>query len=179
MSLSTKVIIYEPQVLLRQGIAKLLDGRLFDVVAETGCIGDIVELTKEHAPNIVILGKNSLEPEILQAYDVGVHGYLLKTFDTFSFNRSLNVILTGEQVFPLDVETNVCARDKLANLTYRERQILWHIANGLSNKQVGEDLKIAEGIVKVHVKSILKKLDIENRTQAAVYVHGKGVSGSL
>lgn len=207
MSLSTQVIIFEPQVLMRQGMVKLLDNRLFDVVAETSDINEVISLTEEHNPDIVILGQKSLQSkaleiseeiihrfnsvyvvilaesgaysEVLQASDVGIHGYLLKNFDSFSFNRSLNIILTGEQVFPLDLDANTKARDKLAKLTNRERQILWHISNGLSNKKVGIDLNITEGTVKVHVKSILKKLNINNRTQAAIYVHEKGVAECL
>ena len=207
MSLSTKVVIFEPQVLMRQGLAKLLDSRLFNVVAETSYMDDVSELVDKHLPDIVIFGQKSLQSqtlevaeeliakllnvyvvilsetgtytEVLQANDIGVHGYLLKSFDAFSFNRALNIILTGEQVFPLDLDKGGRARDKIAVLTNRERQILWHIANGSSNKKVGRDLDITEGTVKVHVKSILKKLDIDNRTQAAIYVHEQGVSECL
>lgn len=207
MDLLTKVLICEPQVLLRQGLVKLIDSSLFSIVGETSYTEDVLALIKENTPDIVILGQKSLQislvnivenivsnypdirivilsesgtyTEVLQAKDIGVHGYLLKTIDAFSFNRSLNIILTGENVFPLDLDGNSRTTDKLAGLTGRERQILWHIAHGSSNKNVASDLKIAEGTVKVHVKSILKKLNIENRTQAAIYVHEKGVAHYL
>lgn len=207
MSLATHIVICEPQILLRQGLGRLLDSRLFKVVAETSYLEEVIGLVQEQQPDIVILGQKSPQgdaleliakiaeimpdtrivllaesgtyTEIMQAKDAGVSGYLLKTFDAFAFNKALNIILTGEPVFPLDLESNAQARDKLAGLTGRERQILWHIAHGYSNKQVADELGISEGTVKVHVKSILKKLAIENRTQAAVYVHEKGVANYL
>ena len=66
----------------------------------------------------------------------------------------------------LDQEDNI--RDKLASLTRRENEIIQEIAKGLSNKEISEKLYISEGTVKVHVKSLLKKLDAKSRVEAAI-----------
>ena len=55
----------------------------------------------------------------------------------------------------------------LGKLTPRERQVLAHLIDGLSNKAIAQALSIGEGTVKVHLKAVLRKLDVANRTQAA------------
>ncbi len=60
-------------------------------------------------------------------------------------------------------------------LTPREEQILRHLAKGEANKTIARALDVTEGTIKVHIKAILRKLDFENRTQAAIYALGHGI----
>ena len=69
-------------------------------------------------------------------------------------------------------------RPDFASLTPRERDILRHIAQGLSNKMVARRLDISEGTVKVHVKHLLKKLGLRSRVEAAVWAVQEGYAES-
>ncbi|MFC1363362.1 MAG: winged helix-turn-helix transcriptional regulator [gamma proteobacterium symbiont of Ctena orbiculata] len=67
-------------------------------------------------------------------------------------------------------------KDPVSTLTTREREILQCIARGQSNKQIANVLQISEGTVKVHVKHLLKKLNLHSRTEAAVWALNEGVT---
>jgi two-component system nitrate/nitrite response regulator NarL len=67
-------------------------------------------------------------------------------------------------------------KDPISSLTAREKEILQCIAQGQSNKQIANTLNISEGTVKVHVKHLLKKLNLHSRTEAAVWALNKGLS---
>src|SRR3546814_6994009 len=66
--------------------------------------------------------------------------------------------------------------DAQRNLTDRERQILQCLLNGYSNKLIARALGITEGTVKVHLKSLMKKIDANNRTQAALWARNHGIA---
>ncbi len=101
------------------------------------------------------------------------HLSLLATLFT-ALHKHSNVITEGmtdqlkvnSYLDELDQEDNI--RDRLTTLTKRESQILQEVAKGYSNKEISDNLHISEGTVKVHVKSLLKKLQIKSRVEAAV-----------
>jgi two-component system, NarL family, nitrate/nitrite response regulator NarL len=102
-------------------------------------------------------------------------------------HQSLRIVSLGEKVFPTEL-ANLFTGDRLVSrsdlgsmrhlngLSDREIQILSHVRNGGQNKQIANDLKISDGTVKVHLKSILKKIHVQNRTQAAIWAHDHGVA---
>lgn len=124
---------------------------------------------------IVILTVSDAKQDVISLINQGADGYLLKDSDPDLLLSNLHEIQQGTRVVSeslvpyldcLDQENNI--RDKLAGLTRRESQIMEEIAKGLSNKEISENLHISEGTVKVHVKSLLKKLEIKSRVEAAV-----------
>jgi len=124
---------------------------------------------------IVILTVSDAKQDVISLINNGADGYLLKDTDPEILLESLYQIQQGKVVVSeslqhylecLDEEDNI--RDKMATLTRRENQIMHEISRGLSNKEISESLNISEGTVKVHVKSLLKKLGIKSRVEAAV-----------
>ena len=124
---------------------------------------------------VVILTMSDAKQDVIALINQGANGYLLKGTDPELLLENLKQIKLGrtvvsESLIPyldcLDQEDNI--RDKLASLTRRENEIIQEIAKGLSNKEISEKLYISEGTVKVHVKSLLKKLDAKSRVEAAI-----------
>jgi len=133
-------------------------------------------LRKDNCPaKIIILTVSDNKQDVIAMINQGADGYLLKDAEPELLLANIIKVLSGELVVTdklvefldeLDQEDNI--REKLANLTKREQQIIAEVAKGLSNKEISESLHISEGTVKVHVKSLLKKLVIKSRVEAAV-----------
>jgi two-component system nitrate/nitrite response regulator NarL len=115
-------------------------------------------------------------------FGAGVDGYLLKDVSTQALIASLKLALTGERVFssgliPMVVQQAVANKpsESFGNaaggveLSERETEILRHLAVGEANKVIANQLNVAEATVKVHIKHILKKTAVQNRTQAAIW----------
>jgi two-component system, NarL family, nitrate/nitrite response regulator NarL len=138
--------------------------------------------TKKPNMKLVVL-VDDLDRKLLAEYfGAGVDGYLLKDVSTQALIASLNLVMTGERVFssgliPLVVEQAVANRPSEAignavdgvELSERETEILRHLAAGEANKVIANQLNVAEATVKVHIKHILKKTAVQNRTQAAIW----------
>ncbi|GLS91686.1 DNA-binding response regulator [Psychromonas marina] len=124
---------------------------------------------------IIILTVSDSKQDVIAMINQGANGYLLKDSEPELLLANISKVLAGELVVSdklidflgeLDDEDNI--REKLAHLTKREQQIMAEVAKGLSNKEISESLQISEGTVKVHVKSLLKKLVVKSRVEAAV-----------
>jgi two-component system nitrate/nitrite response regulator NarL len=128
---------------------------------------------------VVILTTSRDERDLVESLRAGASGYLLKDMEPDELVSSLNNVVAGETVVAPDM-TSVLARvvqgdeslepkqDRFAELTPRETEILCHLAAGQSNKVIARELGISDGTVKLHVKSILRKLDVHSRVEAAV-----------
>ena len=106
----------------------------------------------------------------------GAAGYVLKDIRGHNLIESVRRVARGENLMPAAVSRTVLERIQAAvvdpgraDLTARERQVLGLIADGLTNRQIGERLELAEKTVKNYVSGLLAKLGMERRTQAAVY----------
>ena len=124
----------------------------------------------------VVVVTTFASPEaVVPALRAGASGYLLKDTEPDMLLGQLADVMTGKQILSEPLRPyleNIYELDhlqqKLESLTRREMQIMREIAKGLSNKQVASVLHISEGTVKVHVKSLLKKLEAQSRVEAAV-----------
>lgn len=135
-------------------------------------------LARNPEAKIVILSMNLTEGDLMRAVDMSIKGYLLKTSSSDALNHALSLVVAGESVFPSDaLVKGMVNRSQAAEagLTPREEEILRHIARGLSNKCIARELDVTEGTIKVHIKAILKKLNMTNRTQAAIYAYERGM----
>lgn len=128
---------------------------------------------------ILMLTVSDSEDDVLTALRIGADGYLLKDMEPEDILDSIHKALQGKLVIS-DNLTQLLAKalreeDRVdenlitTSLTSREREILEHISNGMSNKRIAHALDISEGTVKVHVKHLLKKLNLHSRTEAAVW----------
>ena len=128
---------------------------------------------------IIMLTVSDNDEDVVCAITYGADGYLLKDMDPDAILEKIKEASLGKMVIS-DKLTQVLAgairkgdnsrANKLARLTSREHEILKNIAKGLSNKLIARELDISDGTVKVHVKHILKKLELRSRVEAAVWM---------
>jgi len=152
--------------------------------AVTGRISQIRAVTSRG--RIVVLTETIRVDRLADALSVGIDGYLLKNMSADALHQSLRLVLLGEKVFPTDLAhllTNgrITLRSDtgqighLNGLSDREIQILGCLLKGAQNKQIAHELNIADSTVKVHIKAILKKIHVQNRTQAAIWALNHGI----
>ncbi len=133
---------------------------------------------------IIMLTVSDNDEDVVSAITHGADGYLLKDMDPEKILDNLKQAALGKMVISEKL-THILAGairgdgsdrpNLLAKLTSREHEILKYIAKGLSNKMIARELDISDGTVKVHVKHILKKLNLRSRVEAAVWmVNHKG-----
>ena len=111
----------------------------------------------------------------------GAAGYLLKDVRGSDLVTSIRRVAAGDNLLDAGAVSRMRtgwgrdARDpRLDPLSPQERRILEHIAQGLTNRQIGQAMSLAEKTVKNYVTSVLAKMGLESRTQAAVYVASQG-----
>ncbi len=140
---------------------------------------------KFEAP-IAMLTTSGDERDLVEALRNGAKGYLLKDMEPDDVVAALREIIKGETVVAPNL-TQILAKvvkgedplepvpSPLDNLTPREREILSLLAEGQSNKVIARNLGISDGTVKLHVKAILRKLNIHSRVEAAVIAVEQGI----
>jgi DNA-binding NarL/FixJ family response regulator len=169
---------------LRPDVA-ILDVRLPD--------GDGVEVCREirsRMPQVACLMLTSFgdDQALFDAIMAGAAGYVLKQIRGTDLVGAVRTVASGKSMLDPDAASRVLARlrdqagerDPLAGLTGQERRILELIGEGLTNRQIGERLYLAEKTVKNYVSGLFAKLGMERRTQAAAYaarVFGEQASG--
>ena len=142
--------------------------------------GDGVEVCREirsrHPEiNCLMLTSFSDDEALLSAIMAGASGYLLKQVKGTDLVDAIRRVAAGESLLDPSMTARVlehlrapAEKDELAGLTDQERRVLDLVAEGLTNRQIGERMFLAEKTVKNYVSSILAKLGLERRTQAAV-----------
>ena len=146
---------------------------------------EALEQIRETHPDLAVLMLTVSEDcETLgECLKLGARGYLLKKIDQDFLLRSIRAAYNGDSVISPQMMTKFVNRladpeagrtrpaqgQDPAVLTRRERQTLAWLARGVSNKEIARALNLAESTVKVHVQSILRKLNLSSRVQAAIY----------
>ena len=134
--------------------------------------------TARSKARVVMVTVSDSGEDVVAALRGGVEGYLLKDMEPEAMLEALQDVAAGRVVIPPQLNHLLAAALRgesrpqsagAAGLTEQELRILEKIAAGLSNKQIGRELDIAEGTVKVHVKHILRKLELRSRVEAAVW----------
>jgi len=128
---------------------------------------------------VAMLTTSDDERDLIDSLQAGAQGYLLKDMEPDELIAALEQIVAGHTVVAKEL-TGVLAKavtgdaavdehkPAFSDLTPRERQILCHLAEGQSNKTIARELGISDGTVKLHVKAILRKLNVHSRVEAAV-----------
>lgn len=140
---------------------------------------DVLKQLKETESDVKVLiltVHNELE-YLLKAIDIGVDGYILKDSESSELKKAIDIICKGENYIQpslIPALNNQLAnrdidKDKIDLLTSREYEVLIQVANGMSNKEIATNLNISERTVKNHISNIFKKIDVSDRTQAAVF----------
>lgn len=126
---------------------------------------------------VLILTVHNELDYLIKAVDIGVDGYILKDSESAELKRAIQSVISGEsyvQASLIPALNNRLAnrdieKDKIEALTNREMDVLIRVANGMINKEIATSLNISERTVKNHVSNIFKKIDVSDRTQAAVF----------
>jgi len=148
---------------------------------------------REVAPSsrVLMLTVSEDGDDLAAALRGGAQGYVLKSIDSDALLAAIDRCVGGESVISPELTGKLVqairttngpsaaqeerARDALAALSPREREIVVQIARGASNKEIARALDIAETTVKIHVQHILRKLGLTSRVQAAVYASERGL----
>lgn len=138
----------------------------------------LVEIKKkDYDLKVLILTVHNELEYLVKAVDIGVDGYILKDSESAELKRAIRFVMSGEnyiQASLIPALNNRLAnrdidKDKIDLLTSRELEVLIGVANGMINKEIATKLNISERTVKNHVSNIFKKIDVSDRTQAAVF----------
>ena len=189
------VLIADDHPVVREGLAAIFKTQKdIKVVAEATNGEEALELCDRHSPDVLLLDlrmpkKDGLqvitelaarpsrprtivmttyesEEDIRRALKAGAKGYLVKGAPPQQIRESVRRVAAGESLLPAAIASKLAESMAHPELSKRERQVLEYIANGRSNKEIGQILYISEHTVKTHVKSILTKLDAIGRTEA-------------
>lgn len=126
---------------------------------------------------ILILTVHNEIEYLLKAVDIGVDGYILKDSESAELKKAIQHIISGENYIQPSLIPALNSRlvnrdidkEKIESLTKRELEVLIQVANGMFNKEIAVALDISERTVKNHMSNIFKKIDVNDRTQAAVF----------
>ena len=132
---------------------------------------------KDYDLKVLILTVHNELEYLIKAVDIGVDGYILKDSKSAELKEAIHSVMSGEnyiQASLIPALNNRLAnrdidKDKINLLTDRELEVLIRVANGMINKEIATNLNISERTVKNHVSNIFKKIDVSDRTQAAVF----------
>lgn len=138
--------------------------------------------------------------DVQQAMDMGAVGYFPKTLSGRAMLKAIELVLSGEKFIPVDHATNGLMPSYFSDnnknsptaplpihtkspkkdqngigLTPREQEVLEHLGQGLSNKDIARELDLQEVTIKLHVRGICRKLNVNNRTQAALKSYELGL----
>ena len=128
---------------------------------------------------IVVLTMYQGDEDIFRALESGAATYLLKDMLSDDLVRVVREVYAGSTTLPPNVATRLAARSTQRHLTTREVEVLERIAEGLRNKEIGAVLRISEETVQVHVKNILSKLGVNDRTAAVTVAFRRGIIHSI
>lgn len=132
---------------------------------------------KKSKVKILILTVHNELEYLIKAVDIGVDGYILKDSESSELKKAIRLLCKGENYIQASLIPALnnrlvnrdIDRDKIDSLTNRELEVLIQVSNGMSNKEIATNLNISERTVKNHISNIFKKIDVSDRTQAAVF----------
>lgn len=204
MSEAIRIMIVEDHHVVRQGFIALLKlVEDFEIIAEAGDGDRAIELFREHRPDvtlmdlrlptiggvetitriraqfpearIIVLTTFDGDEDIYRALQAGAKGYLLKGMSSDELIEAIRGVHGGKSRIPAAVAERLAERLSGPTLTERETDVLRLIVSGNSNKEIAGALFISEATVKTHVNSLLGKLGVTDRTQAATTALQRGI----
>ncbi len=199
-----RILVAEDHLVARAGVGAIVNMQPdMKVVAEAANGQQAVELYRKHRPDVVLLdmrmpimsGVDAAkairaefpdahmvalttyggDEDIRRALAAGVQSYLTKDVLHDELLKAIRAVHAGQKYLPAAVAAALTAQMPRPDLSAREVQVLELIVRGLANKQIAYSLNIAEHTVKNHVKNILSKLGVQDRTQAATAAIQRGI----
>jgi two-component system NarL family response regulator len=199
-----RLLLVDDHLVVRVGLRSLLESQAdLTVVAEAASSAAAVEAYARHKPDVVLMDLRMPGPggaeaisairqqapgarvlvlttfdtdeDIFRALEAGACGCLLKNVDSAPLLKAIREVRAGTYKLPAELAARLAQRRAAPQLSAREREVLELIVRGRSNKEIGHSLGVAENTVKNHVKVILEKLGVEDRTQAATLALQRGM----
>jgi DNA-binding NarL/FixJ family response regulator len=199
-----KVLAVDDHPLVRKGIASILANETdMQLVGEAGNGREAVDLFREYEPDvtlmdlrmpdmdgvqatqairkeypearIIALTSYDGDQDIYRALEAGVRGYMLKEMVHTDVLRAIRTVHAGKRLMPQEVAERLSEYFPQVALTPREVEVLGHVAKGLANKEIAENLGTASGTVKMHIQNILEKLGASDRTHAVTIAIQRGI----
>jgi len=124
---------------------------------------------------ILMLTAYDGDEDIYKALQAGAQGYVLKSSPGEKLIPALRAVAAGQRWVPKEISLRLAFRDSFEDLTPREMQVLDQLAKGLANKEIADVLAITEHTAKDHLKSILAKLRVADRTEAVTAAIQRGI----
>jgi DNA-binding NarL/FixJ family response regulator len=204
MSEPIRILVVDDHKIVRQGIVALLNTVAdLQVVAEAADGQEAIDAHRLHKPDVTLMdlrlpkigGADAItrirqehptariivlttfdgDEDIFRALQAGAKGYLLKGMDIDELTDAIRSVYAGKSRIPAAVAEKLADRMGGPALTSREIEVLKRIVAGRSNKEIAQDLIISEATVKTHINSILSKLGVTDRTQAATSALQRGI----
>jgi DNA-binding NarL/FixJ family response regulator len=199
-----QILVADDHFIVRLGLVGLINTEPdMEVVAEAADGAQAIELFRKLNPDLAVLDmrmpvKNGIETtrelrktnpqarililtafdgdeEIHKALEAGAQGYVLKNSTGEKLIPAVRAVAAGQRWVPKEVATRLTARNLFEELTPRELQVLQQLARGLSNKEIADHFKITEYTAKDHLKNILAKLRVADRTEAVTAALQRGI----
>jgi two-component system, NarL family, response regulator len=130
------------------------------------------------SPKVIVLTSFETDEDIYRAVQAGAQGYLLKDTSQHEMIDAITSVHSGKRYIPRHIAARLADRMMRSSLTTREIEILEMLAKGLTNKEIGSALEISDNTVRNHVISIIEKLEVSDRTEAATAAIQRGIISS-
>jgi DNA-binding NarL/FixJ family response regulator len=199
-----RILIADDHYMVRMGLAALVETKPdLQVVGEAADGEQAVEMFKRLRPDLMLMDlrmplKDGItatreireqfpdarilmlttydgDDDIHKALSAGAGGYVLKNSTRESLIPALRAVAAGQRWIPQEVASRLASRKMFEELTPRELEVLHQLATGRANKEIADVLKISEHTVKDHLKSILGKLHVADRTEAVTVALQRGI----
>ena len=198
-----RLLLVDDHTVIRLGLKTATNDQPdMEVVADVESGSEAIEAYRTHRPDVVIVdlrmqGMGGVETtqklrelfgnvrvlifsnyakgeEVFQAMRAGALGFVLKEMSMERLLEAIRKVAKGEQCMPPEVAMRVGER-MLMQLSPREVDVLRLVAKGMSNKEIGTQLGVVEGTVKIHVANIFAKMGVSDRTKAIVLAAQRGI----
>ncbi len=141
---------------------------------------DVIRRVRDFSPSccFLILTSFASKKDINTALAENVGGYILKSALPEELISAIRILAKGKRYYDPEILENILQiddKDPFRDLTSREKEILQALARGLNNRSISREFCISENTVKKHICNLLDKLDLEDRTQAALYAFSHGL----
>jgi two-component system NarL family response regulator len=199
-----KVLIVDDHPVVRAGLTSMLGTQpQLEVIGSSSSGEEAIERVRHGDPDVLLLdlrmpGMNGVDTlnalmqigtnartivltsfetdeDIYRAFQAGAQGYLLKDTSLREMVEAIRTVHAGKRYVPGNIASRLAERMMRTNLTVRELEILKMLAKGPTNKEIARALGISDNTVRNHVNSIIEKLDVSDRTEAATTAIQRGL----
>lgn len=204
MKPTIQVLIVDDHAMMRLGLAEAISGeRDMALAGEAASGAQAIEIYRQIRPDVVtmdfqmpgtdgaettallraefpearvvVLSVFEGEEDIWRAVQAGAAGYVLKSAEVDDVLEAIRHVHAGDTYFPSAIAAKLAARKTRGTLSPRELQVLQRVVAGLSNKEIASALHMSEATVKLHISNTLSKLEVADRTQAAIIAVQRGI----